>query len=486
MKRDIYKDMETEKQEIKTNQEAGKSKTNSVPWLKIVLFGGFLIAVLLIGFLTYSIVRDLVATWEITNLPGITVEGTSVAGDPLSSDPENQSQPVTGPTPPPWDGAERVSVLVMGLDYRDWTSGEGPPRTDTMILFTVDPINRTAGILSIPRDLWVNIPGFDYGRINTAFQLGEAYKLPGGGPQLAAETVEKLLGVPVNYYAQVDFGAFVRFIDEIGGVEVDIEETIKIDPLGDNNSKKLKPGRYNLPGDLALAYVRARKTEGGDFDRAQRQQQVIMNIRDRILEYELLPILIKKAPILYNELESGIHTNMNLDESIKLAWLAIQIPKENIKQGAIGADQIAFAKSPDGTQDVLKPLTEKIRTLRDEIFTETDPASPLANDMEQGELLNAEGARISILNGSYTAGLASQTTEYLQSQGINVVLTSNSDQYATYTEITFYTGKPYTTKYIVDLMQISPFRIRHLYDPNSEADIMIILGDDWAANNPMQ
>jgi len=481
-------DMETENQEIKNNQQTEKSPKRSATWLKFILLGGFLIAVLLIGFLTFTVVRDLVATWEITNLPGISVEGkgTPAEGEMVSLDPETQLQPVAGPTPPPWDGAERVSVLVMGLDYRDWAAGEGPPRTDTMILFTVDPINRTAGILSIPRDLWVNIPGFDYGRINTAFQLGEAYNLPGGGPQLAAETVEKLLGVPVNYYAQVDFGAFVRFIDEIGGVEVDIEETIKIDPLGDNNTKRLKPGRYNLPGDLALAYVRARKTEGGDFDRAQRQQEVIMNIRDRILEYELLPILIKKAPTLYNEIESGIHTNMNLDEAIKLAWLAIQIPKENIKQGAIGADQITFAKSPDGSQDVLKPLTEKIRALRDEIFTETDPASPAAIEMEQGELLKAESARVSILNGSYTAGLASQTTEYLQSQGVNIVGTSNSDQYATYTEITFYTGKPYTTKYLVDLMQISPFRIRHLFDPNSEADIVIILGDDWAANNPMQ
>ena len=67
--------------------------------------------------------------------------------------------PELGPTPPPWDGTNRVSLLVMGLDYRDWQAGEGPPRTDTMILFTVDPINRTAGMLSIPRDLWVNIPG---------------------------------------------------------------------------------------------------------------------------------------------------------------------------------------------------------------------------------------------------------------------------------------------------------------------------------------
>jgi LCP family protein required for cell wall assembly len=465
-----------------------QTKPQSIPWLRIALWGGFIIAALLTAYLTFSVVRDLVATWQITNLPGVTVKdptATPAPGETPVADPSSELQPVSGPTPPPWDGADRVSVLVMGLDYRDWASGEGPPRTDTMILFTIDPINRTAGILSIPRDLWVNIPGFEYARINSAFQLGEAYEIPGGGPQLAADTVEELLGVPVDYYAQVDFGAFVRFIDEIGGVEVDVPETIKIDPLGDNNTKKLKPGRYNLPGDLALAYVRARKTEGGDFDRAQRQQQVILSIRDRILEYELLPILVGKAPTLYNELSSGIRTNLNLDQAIKLAWLAIQVPEGNIKQGAIGSDHITFAKSPDGTQDVLKPLTEKIRELRDEIFTETGPASPVAISMDPAELVKTEGARVSVLNGSYTAGLAARTTEYLQAQGINVVQTANSDQYATYTEITFYNGKPYTTQFLVDLMQISPFRIRHFFDPASQADIVIILGDDWAANNPM-
>ena len=104
---------------------------------------------------------------------------------------------------------------------------------------------------------------------------------------------------------------------------------------------------------------------------------------------------------------------------------------------------------------------------------------------KSAELVRAEGARVSILNGSYTAGLAARTTEYLQSQGVNVVETGNSEQYATYTEITFHTGKPYTIKYLVDLMQISEFRIRHFFDPASSADIVIILGDDWAANNPM-
>jgi hypothetical protein len=90
-----------------------------------------------------------------------------------------------------------------------------------------------------------------------------------------------------------------------------------------------------------------------------------------------------------------------------------------------------------------------------------------------------------VLNGSYTAGLAARTAEYLQSQGINVVEVGNSEQYATYTEVTFHTGKPYTLKYLVDLMQISEFRIRHFFDPANPADIVITLGDDWAANNPM-
>jgi LCP family protein required for cell wall assembly len=95
------------------------------------------------------------------------------------------------------------------------------------------------------------------------------------------DTVEELLGVPIDYYAQIDFSAFVRFIDEIGGVKIDVPEKIVVDPLGDNNSKTLKPGRQTLPGDLALAYARARKTEGGDFDRAQRQQQVIKHMVKR-------------------------------------------------------------------------------------------------------------------------------------------------------------------------------------------------------------
>ncbi|OGO38591.1 MAG: hypothetical protein A2W35_11260 [Chloroflexi bacterium RBG_16_57_11] len=471
----------------KKRRKSGLSQQEAI--LRIALLTGFAIAALLIGYLTFVAVRDFVAHWQLTNLPGVSVVDATPTPGPEGAEPVNSLSvpldPGIGPTPPPWDGSNRVSLLVMGLDYRDWQAGEGPPRTDTMILFTVDPIHRTAGVLSIPRDLWVNIPGFEYGRINTAYQLGEAYQIPGGGPALAAQTVEELLGVPVDYYAQVDFGTFVRFIDEIGGIKVEFTETTKLDPLGDGNTKRFKPGVYTLPGDLALAYARLRKTEGGDFDRALRQQQVIMGIRKQILNHKLLPSLISKAPVLYNELSTGIRTNLSLDEAIRLTWLASQIPEEDIRRGAIDAQHVSFAKSPDGTQDVLKPITEKIRALRDEVFSQANPASPIAASLDIAELVRQENARVQVLNGSSAAGLAAQTSDYLKSQGINVVETGNADQYSTNTQITFYTGKPYTLKYLVDLMKINQFHIRHFFDPNNPADIVITVGDDWAVSNSM-
>jgi len=456
--------------------------------LRIVLLVAFIIAAILTAYLTFVVVRDFVTSWEITSLPGVSIRNVTATPNEegVIVDSITPLQSPSGPTPPAWDGAQRVTLLLMGLDYRDWVSGEGPPRTDTMILFTIDPINRTAGMLSIPRDLWVSIPGYSYGRINTAYQLGEAYKLPGGGPGLAIETVEELLGVPIEYYALVDFYAFERFIDEIGGVKVTIPEKINVDPLGDDNVKTLRPGVQTLSGELALAYARARKTEGGDFDRAERQQQIIMGIRNQVLRYNILTTMIGKAGLLYNELSSGVHTNLNLDQALKLAWLASQIPVENIKKGIIGPpDQVSLAVSPDGEQQVLKPITENIRLLRDEIFTESGPTSPMGGDMSVEEQIQAEGARIAVLNASYTPGLASRTSEYLTSLGLNVTVTDNAQNASTYTEIIFNRGKPYTVSYLVELMNISPFRIRYFNDPTSEVDITLILGDEWANNNPM-
>lgn len=454
--------------------------------LKLALLAAFGIAAILTAYLTFIAVRDFVTTWEMTSLPGIKIsEATPTpGGSGVVASIEQPLQPIGGPTPVPWDGAARVSLLIMGLDYRDWQANEGPPRTDTMILFTLDPLSQSAGVLSIPRDLWVAIPGFKYGKINTAYQLGEAYKLPGGGPELALKTVEELLGVPIDYYAQIDFNAFIRFIDDIGGVKLVIAEPIRVDPLGDNNSKKLKAGLQTLNGELTLAYARVRKTEGGDFDRSARQQQVIQALRDRMLEKDNLLNVISKAPALYQDLSSGIHTNLSLDQVIRLAWFAKQIPNEKIKFGIIGPDQVNFFKSPDGL-DALKPLPDQIRLLRDEILTEAGPPSPAFTNMSPAELMQAEGARVEVLNGSTTNGLAATTTDYLKTQNVNVTVTGNAESLFTNTTLYDYTGKPYTIKFLVELMNINPNRIYSRYDPTKPVDLTVIVGTDWAANNPM-
>jgi len=466
--------------------------TKATQTLRIVLLAAFGIAAVLIGYLTFVTVRDFISTWRLTDLPGIAVSGPTpqpvVGEDGVITQPDVPLQSEAGPTPQPWDGAGRVNILVMGLDYNDWRAGEGPPRTDTMILFTIDPINRTAGMLSIPRDLWVSIPGYNYGRINTAYMLGEGNKEPGGGSGLAMKTVEELLGVPINYYAQIDFDAFIKFIDQIGGVKINVPAKITVDPMAHgrkNNTKILKPGIQLLDGELALAYARARHTEGGDFDRAQRQQQVIMGIRDQILRFDMLPTLIAKSGTLYNQLSQGIHTNMTLDQTVRMAWLASQIPADQIKKGIIAPpDQVSFATSPDGQQQVLKPITEKIRQLRDDIFA-TGSVSPAASNMSSTELLSTEAARVRVLNGSYTAGLAAKTADYLKTQGINVIETGNAQVAPPSTEITFYTGKPYTVKFLVDLMKINDLRISYVNDPSSPVDVTITLGNDWANSNPM-
>ncbi len=474
-----------------TNQKLNSlKKISTAQWLTGGIVVAFLIAAAITARLTFVAVRDFVATWRITNLPGIALADPKKTPDAASLSPEDIAvplQPSGGPTPEAWDGASRVTLLVMGLDYGDWSTPDrqGPPRTDTMILFTIDPLARTAGILSIPRDLWVNIPGYQYGRINTAYMLGEADKLEGGGPALAMKTVEKLMGVPIDYYAQVDFNAFIKFIDLIGGVKINVPDKIVIDTLGDGNMKTLKPGTQTLDGALALAYARARHTEGGDFDRAQRQQQVILGIRQQILRPDVLPLIFTRAPVLYDQLSAGVHTNLSLEQALKLGWLAQQIPLENIKRGVISPpEQVLLATAPDGSQ-VLKPIADKIRGLRDEIFAQTGPTSPVAASVAPADLAKTEAAKLSVLNGSATAGLAARTTAYLQSLGFNVTNTGNADGLVNNTTIFDYTGNPYTVKYLVELMKIPPTNIYSRYDPTSPVDVVVVAGVDWAASNPM-
>ncbi len=468
------------------SRKGTRSATGRWPWWMAAV----VLLALVAAALVFQGVRGWVAGWY-QGGPG-PFRGRAGDGDltpPVATDPVILLEE----TPPAWNGTDRVTVLVMGLDYRDWEQGNGPPRTDTMILVTVDPVAKTAGMLSIPRDLWVEIPGFnEYNRINTAYFLGETFKVPGGGPEVAMRTVENLLGVPIQYYAVIEFSAFERFIDEIGGIDVLVKERIKISPIG-RMSMWLEAKPYHLDGAEALAYARARKTEGGDFDRAQRQQQVIFAIRDRILGFDMIPTLIAKAPILFQELKSGIRTNLidpnappdqlvpQLQQLISLGMLVLEIPPEEIKRGVIAPpDMVTLVTLPSGAE-VLKPVPERIRLLRDEIFTGSSLAGPSVTAETPLTAAQQEGARLAVLNGAGVEGLAARTAQFLEGQGLNVAEVGNADRLDYLKTIVIdYTGNPYTRQYLKEIMGLTSSQILSQYDPTQEVDLAVILGADWS------
>ncbi len=445
------------------------------------LGAAFSLAALTTAVLTFIVVRDAVASWwQAPRVEAPLQQPTLPPNIPtLAPDVPLQTNQLA-PTPQPWDGQSRINILLLGLDYRDWEANQGPPRSDSMILISIDPVNKTMGMLSIPRDLWVNLPNnFGYGKINTAYMLGEAYQLDGGGAAMSMQAVSNLLDMPVDYYAQVDFNTFVRFVDEIGGVKINVPEAITLDLLGDGTQKTLQPGVQTLPGEIALAYARARHTAGGDFDRAQRQQQVLLGVRDRILDFDLLPTLIERAPYFYYQMKDGINTNLTFDYAVKLAWLMKDIPSENIHHAIIGPEQVDMSTSYDG-QSILVYDPQKVRELRDDVFSVHGYIGPLAIGTPDAALLQAENARIALQNGTYTSGLGAKTRDLLLEQGFNIVQVDNADQEYLLTTVIDYSGNPYTLKALVSTLHVAESQIFTSYLQDAPYDFVVILGRDWA------
>jgi hypothetical protein len=194
------------------------------------------------------------------------------------------------------------------------------------------------------------------------------------------------------------------------------------------------------------------------------------------------------APYLYADLQSGIHTNLLPEQVMGLAMLAKDIPKDKIKRGLIDNTMVTFGKITLGKEaaDILKPIPDKIRELRDEIFATGGAVSPMAKGADALDLAKQEGASVVVLNGTFTQGLAIQTGDYLKGLGINVINNGNANQNPAVTKVIDHTGRPYMLKYLKDLFRLnSSSQITVNYDPAAPADIEIILGDDWASKNPI-
>jgi len=441
---------------------------------------------------SFELARYLTTTMRaVAGLPGIhLVEQRPQTAGTAEASTQPTAEPVVPAValPPAWDGASRVTILLLGVDtevvIRDGKVSPdraGPARSDTMILLTIDPQSKTAGMLSIPRDLWTNIPRYGYAKINTAYSTGEANKLPGGGPELAMKTVEDFLGITVNYYAQIDFNTLVQFIDFLDGIRINVPKDLKLTTvIGADKPLYLKKGeRVTLNGQEVLAYVRYRYSGGGDFDRSQRQQLIMLAIRDKLVEPYWQTRILGNAMEIYNIFSGGIRTNMTFDEIMAMGLMVKDIQVENIKQGSITPPKmVTYATAPDGT-DILKPITAQIRKLRDEIFSTGNTVGPMASTMyDQATLLAQENASVAVYNGSNVSGLAGTTEQYLKSQGVNVTMSGNGDL-VNATTIILYNAKPYTYKYLIETMKIQSLYIKYEHDPSKGVDIAVIVGNDW-------
>ncbi len=272
---------------------------------------------------------------------------------------------------------ERTNLLLLGVDQRISDSGQ-PTRSDTIMVVTIDRRDKTAGVLSIPRDLYVSIPQCQDGvrsgsvlehKINTANFWGDYWKCPGGGPALAAETVEINFGIPINYYLSIDFKSFERAIDAIGGVTINVERALVDDKYPDDEHEgrvitvRFAEGAQHLDGRLALQYARMRNPDS-DFGRIHRQQQVVMAVRQKLLEPGTWP----RLPSLIQTLYGSVRTNMPLQEIVALISVTREIDKGSIMFRTIDNTMVTATTLSSG-MEVLVPNWKAINAVVRELFT---------------------------------------------------------------------------------------------------------------------
>lgn len=399
-------------------------------------------------------------------------EGRSVENTPTSTPDPVADLPEMEPG--------RLNILLLGIDQRIGFDTEKGYRSDTMMLISVNTISKQVGMISIPRDLWVDIPGFQPNRINTANDLGDRAEYPGGGgPALAAATVQQNFGIKVDKYIRVNFNVFETVIDTLApdGIEICVTEEI-FDPSYPDagygfQEVRFEPGCQILNAERLLQYARTRKTQGGDFDRAMRQQQVMKAALARFISVGGITNFLTSIPTLYDELSDSIVTNLTLNDILALGRLASEIRPENITSAVIDVRQVQFGKSPAG-DDILYPNIGSIQRL----ITDTLYPQPPATLAELRTRSENENANFVVYNNTDIAGLASRTQEWLIGK-IEVDSVGNVPEPTnTVTRVIDYGNHPWTARYIARLLELPDERIEPGRDGLIQDGVMLVVGED--------
>ena len=438
----------------------------------------YLIGGAIFGYVLFSKAQTTLGAYRLGQESGRTDDGISDLPTVLAGTDKNTKEDLAA------SKEKRVNIVLLGIDQRDDERRRGDPsRTDTIIFVTLDLTNKTAGLLSVPRDLYVTIPdiripgngpGPQIDRINTAHFWGDWLKYPGGGTELLKKTFAYNFGVPIDYYARIDFRGFEKAIDTLGGVTVNVEkpiydETYPTDKDSETMEIYFASGKQTLNGRRALQYVRTRHADN-DFARNHRQQQVLAALAQQTLKMDALP----KLPSLLSILKSSFETDMPLVEMLRLGALFKEIDANDIVTQQIDATMVTETITPGGA-DVLIPRREKVELA--------------FQDVLYGAMVRRERATVAVLSGVSKSGVASRLAKSLQKHGYDVTTVDDADSKDyRQSEIIYHTNKPYTAATLIKELKTQAPALsigRDVLDHPNEtisspdnADLTIIVGQD--------
>jgi LCP family protein required for cell wall assembly len=361
--------------------------------------------------------------------------------------------PVGEEPAPVWTGNERLNVLLLGIDTRD--GDRATQNTDTMIVMSLDPLNKTAAMLSLPRDIYINKPGTFQGKINAAFAAG--------GPELTRRVVNDLLGIRIHSYALVNFEAFNRIVDGVGGLIVDVKRPLRDEsyPTADYGVERIniRPGPQLMFGDSALKYARSRH-DSNDYSRARRQQDVLGALRVKLST----PQALRTLPSLMSGIGTTIETDFDPANVLPLARTATGIDSGDITSEVLypcGGDFPHCELTFDNEGGFyLTPDVAKIRDLAAALFY--DPK------------VRQEGARVEVQNTGALSTVARQVADRLEARAFGVTAVTNGAS-ARSAVVLRNPGKRYTAEQLRTQLGV-PIETA---DASGGPDIVVRVGTDF-------
>ncbi|MBI2264663.1 MAG: LCP family protein [Armatimonadetes bacterium] len=312
-------------------------------------------------FLVLTLALVTVAAYAVKTRPALLHPG---GGDPLQS---LADWTRTFASPTEAFGKDRITLLVMGLD-QNWTEKDimytKGARSDSMILVNLNLADRAVSLLSIPRDTWVEIPGYGTDRINAAHSLG--------GVPLARQAVETFLGVPIDYHVLLKINAGKDLIDALDGVYLNVEKPMDYDDSWGHLHIHLKPGYRKLTGEQAMGYARFRNDEEGDFGRIRRQQQLL----DAILRRMRSPAVLDKVRDLVEVLQKNVETDLQTRQLLTLAGIYRGFQRQKLHTSILkGEDAVTGA----GAMVLIPNEEEKRRVMLEFLGTDVTTPIPASN-----------------------------------------------------------------------------------------------------------